>query len=194
MRPRPHLVHDSDTAPGGKERRRVSLSARHLAIHPTDLYVHPPKDGKTVSLRIDGTLKHQIDTVVASKKLDYDTAGDLMRAALHLFVEKVIAPRMDEGFARDVQLLSSSIRNQQRLRRVNNVMRLVEEHASTIKQLQKSGAKDLALESFDDLIATIEEHPEPMRTVGLRAIAANSTFTRVALARGWEPPAEDDED
>lgn len=160
--------------------RRLSLSSRHLVIDPTDLYVGlDAKGGVGIAARVSPDTKARLQHIVQSGKFDYKTESDIVRAAVEFLLSKVIAPRMDGGFVRDVEIASKIQAQNAKLKRVTNVVGLVEDSARTVRRMARQGAMQIAREVYEGTHEAVEGFEEPFRTLGLQMMAKDDSFDAV---------------
>lgn len=97
----------------------VSADPADFSADPDDFYVPSPgRDGVPIATRVTYETVETITNIVQSGKLRYRNNGDFVRAAIHRFIERDIAPKMGKRFQCDIRLSAQLARNAMQLERL----------------------------------------------------------------------------
>jgi hypothetical protein len=138
-----------------------------------------PKNSVPVSGRVDIATKSRISHIVASQKFLFKNESDLVRAAVHWFLDQVITNGMDKRFQDDVKQASALIRQQQQILRANSARDFCAATRRTIESLMGEGNTEAAVQVYVDAENHAERWNEPMRTRTLEYLHGNIELAEV---------------
>jgi hypothetical protein len=170
-------------------KKAVGLAPSDQVKDPYDFLVPPPAPKGSVSIagRVDVALKSHISHVIASQKFPFKNESDLVRAAVYRFMDRDIAPFLDQNIQDDFRRMQEVIRQNQAIARVNAIREFCAITRKSIETLMGDGAKEAAVQVYLNAEDYAEKSNEPLRTKVLDYLRTNIELNEVIrLAEDWK--------
>jgi hypothetical protein len=165
--------------------RKLRVISNTVARQTSEVYDYHYQDftgekkSDPISLRLDLTMAEQVAVIVQSGKTTFRKNTELIKAAVHYFITKEIAPRMDKRFQDDHRIIEQRIHRLRQMERIHDVARLVKEAENVTASLKHQGFKEEAKEALQEVFADAARLSEPQRSVALTRLRASDSMRKL---------------